>query len=326
MLNYFIKSAPIFGLFVLGISSVTFVHAQNFPDKAVTMVVGFPAGGGTDIVARKVATPLSVMWNQPVVIDNKGGAGGTIATTQVARSAANGHTIMMATMGNMAINQHLYNLTTDPAKELSPITNVVGISFVLVARTGLAANNVEELISMAKKKPNELNYSSSGIGGAPHLAVELFGFMTGTSYTHVVYKGSGPSIADLLAGQVDFTMDSLVQVLPLIKSGRLKALAVLGSKRSPLLPQVPTISESGVSGYEFTNWFGLVAPAQTPKPIIQKLFADVSKVLQSAELRSELEKMGADVINNTPEQFGAQIQSDVLKWGEIVHKANVKAQ
>ncbi len=301
-------------------------HAQSFPEKPVNMVVGFPAGGGTDIVARKLAIPLAQLWNQPVVIDNKGGAGGTIATTQVARSVASGYNIMMATMGNMAINQHLYSMNSDPAKELTPITNVVGISFVLVTRPGLAVNNVEELVALAKKMPNELNYSSSGIGGAPHLAVELFGFMTGTSYTHVVYKGSGPSIADLLAGQVDFTMDSLVQVLPLIKSGRLKAIAVLGAKRSPLLPQVPTIAESGVAGYEFTNWFGLVAPSQTPKPIVHKIYADVSKVLQSPELRLELEKMGADVINNTPEQFGSQIQSDVLKWGEIVRKANIKAQ
>jgi tripartite-type tricarboxylate transporter receptor subunit TctC len=290
------------------------------------MVVGFPAGGGTDIVARKVATPLSVLWGQPVVVDNKGGAGGTIATVQVARAPANGYTVLMATMGNMAMNQHLYPMSIDPAKDLAPITNVVGVSFVLVARPGLAASNVEELIALARKKPGELNYSSSGIGGAPHLATELFASMTGTRFTHVVYKGSGPSIADLLGGQVDFTMDSLVQVLPHIKSGRLKALAVLGAKRSPLLPQVPTVAEAGVPGYEFTNWFGLVAPAQAPRPVIQKLHADVSKVLQSPELRMELEKMGADVINNTPEQFGEQIQSDTQKWGEIIRKANVKAQ
>jgi tripartite-type tricarboxylate transporter receptor subunit TctC len=277
-------------------------------------------------VARKVATPLSVLWGQPVVVDNKGGAGGTIATVQVARAPANGYTLLMATMGNMAMNQHLYPMSIDPAKDLAPITNVVGVSFVLVARPGLAASNVEELIALARKRPGELNYSSSGIGGAPHLATELFASMTGTRFTHVVYKGSGPSIADLLGGQVDFTMDSLVQVLPHIKSGRLKALAVLGAKRSPLLPQVPTVAEAGVPGYEFTNWFGLVVPAQTPKPVIQKLHADVSKVLQSPELRGELEKMGADVINNTPEQFGEQIQSDAQKWGEIIRKANVKAQ
>ena len=277
-------------------------------------------------MARKVAMPLGQGWNQPVVIDNKGGAAGTIATTQVARAAPNGYTIFMATMGNMTINQHLYPMPIDPVKDLTPITNVVGVNFVLVTRPNLGVNTVEELVAMARKSPGALNYSSSGIGGAPHLAVELLSHMSGTRFTHVVYKGSAPSIADLLSGQVDFTMDSLVQVLPLIKSGKLKALAVLGSKRSALLPQVPTVSESGVPGYEFTNWFGLVAPAQTPRPILQKIHADVSKVLQTAELRAELESMGAEVINNTPEQFAEQMRTDNQKWGEVIRKANIKGQ
>ena len=304
----------------------TAVWSQTYPDKPVTLVVGFPAGGGTDIVARKVAMPLGQGWNQPVVIDNKGGAAGTIATTQVARATPNGYTIFMATMGNMTINQHLYSMPIDPVKDLTPITNVVGVNFVLVTRPNLGVNTVEELVAMARKSPGALNYSSSGIGGAPHLAVELLSHMSGTRFTHVVYKGSAPSIADLLSGQVDFTMDSLVQVLPLIKSGKLKALAVLGSKRSALLPQVPTVSESGVPGYEFTNWFGLVAPAQTPRPILQKIHADVSKVLQTAELRAELESMGAEVINNTPEQFAEQMRTDNQKWGEVIRKANIKGQ
>jgi len=304
----------------------TAVWSQTYPDKPVTLVVGFPAGGGTDIVARKVAMPLGQGWNQPVVIDNKGGAAGTIATTQVARAAPNGYTIFMATMGNMTINQHLYPMPIDPVKDLAPITNVVGVNFVLVTRPNLGVNTVEELVALARKSPGALNYSSSGIGGAPHLAVELLSHMSGTRFTHVVYKGSAPSIADLLSGQVDFTMDSLVQVLPLIKSGKLKALAVLGSKRSALLPQVPTVSESGVPGYEFTNWFGLVAPAQTPRPILQKIHADVSKVLQTAELRAELESMGAEVINNTPEQFAEQMRTDNQKWGEVIRKANIKGQ
>ena len=287
-----LKSAIVTTLFL-----ATAVWSQTYPDKPVTLVVGFPAGGGTDIVARKVAMPLGQGWNQPVVIDNKGGAAGTIATTQVARATPNGYTIFMATMGNMTINQHLYSMPIDPVKDLAPITNVVGVNFVLVTRPNLGVNTVEELVALARKSPGALNYSSSGIGGAPHLAVELLSHMSGARFTHVVYKGSAPSIADLLSGQVDFTMDSLVQVLPLIKSGKLKALAVLGSKRSALLPQVPTVSESGVPGYEFTNWFGLVAPAQTPRPILQKIHADVSKVLQTAELRAELESMGAEVIN-----------------------------
>ncbi len=307
-------------------SACLMVSAQSFPDKPINLLVAFPAGGGTDIVARKLAVPLSALWGQSVLVDNKGGAGGTIGTVQVARAPANGYNLLMATMGNMAMNQHLYNMSIDPVKDLAPITNVVGVSFVWVVHPSLPVNNVQELIALAKKKPGELNYSSSGIGGAPHLATELLAHMTGTKFTHVVYKGSSPSITDLMGGQVQFTMDSLVQLLPHIKAGRLKAIAVLGAKRSPLLPQVPTVAESGVTGYEFTNWFGIVAPAQTPKPIIQKLHADISKVLQSADLQSELEKMGADVVNNTPEKFADQIRSDSQKWDEIIRKANIAKQ
>ena len=298
--------------------------AQTFPTKPVTMIVAFPAGGATDIVARKVAQSLSTMWGQPVIVDNKGGAGGTIGTVLAARAEASGHTILMATLGNMAINQHLYTMDIDPTTDLTAITNVVGVTFVLVAHPSLPANNVQELIALAKQKPGALNYSSSGSGGAPHLATELFMSMTGTKFTHVPYKGSGPSFIDLLGGQVHFTMDSLVQSLPYIRSGRLKALAVLGAKRSPLLPSVPTVAESGVPGYEFTNWFGLVAPANTPKNVVAKLHADVSKALQQPELRSQLEKMGADVVNNTPEQFAAQIKADSAKWAKIIKEANVK--
>ena len=249
-----------------------------------------------------------------------------VAAEAVARSAPDGYTVLAATPATQVMRVYMPRTSIDPVKDLAPITNVVGVNFVLVTRPNLGVNTVEELVAMARKSPGALNYSSSGIGGAPHLAVELLSHMSGTRFTHVVYKGSAPSIADLLSGQVDFTMDSLVQVLPLIKSGKLKALAVLGSKRSALLPQVPTVSESGVPGYEFTNWFGLVAPAQTPRPILQKIHADVSKVLQTAELRAELESMGAEVINNTPEQFAEQMRTDNQKWGEVIRKANIKGQ
>lgn len=300
------------------------VAVEAFPAKPVTMIVAFPPGGGTDIVARKVGHSLSVMWGQPVLVDNKGGAGGTIGTANAARSETSGHTILMATLGNMAINQHLYPMDIDPIKALQPITNVVGVNFVLVAHPSLPANNVRELVALAKQKPGELNVSSSGAGGAPHLAAELFMGMTGTKLTHVPYKGSGPSFSDLVGGQVQLTFDSLVQSLPYIQSGRLKAIAVLGAKRSPLLPNVPTMAESGVAGYEFTNWFGLVAPAGVPKAVISKLHADVSKVLAQPELRSQLEKMGADVISNTPEEFGSQMRADTAKWAKIIKDANIK--
>ena len=194
--------------------------ADSYPNKPVNMIVAFPAGGGTDIVARRVAQGLNAAWGQSVIIENKGGAGGTIGTALAARAEPNGYTIMLATLGNMAINPHLYKMDIDPSKDLAAITNVVGVTFVLVAHPSLPANNVQELVALAKQKPGKLNYSSSGMGGAPHLAIELLASMTGTQFTHVPYKGSGPSFTDLVGGQVDFTMDSLVQSLPHIQSGR----------------------------------------------------------------------------------------------------------
>lgn len=300
-------------------------NIQTFPNKPVNLIVAFPAGGGTDIVARKVAQSLSTLWNQPVIVENKGGAGGTIGTALAARAEPNGYTIMLATLGNMAINQHLYKMDIDPVKDLTAITNVVGVDFVLLVNPNLPVKNVQELIALAKQKPGKLNYSSSGMGGAPHLAIELLMSMTGTKFTHVPYKGSGPSIADLVGGQVDFTMDSLVQSLPQIQSGRLKAIAVLSAKRSLLLPDVPTVAESGVPGYEFTNWFGLVAPAQTPPNLIAKLNKDVVHVLAQTDLHTQLEKMGATVNANTPSQFEQQIKSDSMKWGKIIKEGNIKA-
>ena len=308
-----------------GISAPT-VQAETFPARPVTIIVAFPPGGGTDIVARKLSQRRSVRWGQPVIVDNKAGAAGTIGTTAVARADPNGYTLLMATLGNMAINQHLYAMEIDPTKDLTAVTNVVGVDFVMVTNPKLAVSTVGEFLTLARSKPGALNYSSSGIGGAPHLAAELFMSITSARVTQVPYKGSGPSIADLVGGQVDFSFDSLVQCLPQIQAGKLRALAVLGTRRSPLLPDVPTMAEAGVPGYEFTNWFGLVAPARTPRDIIDKLNADVVAALSEPLLRSELEQMGAVVIANTPAQFALQINADSAKWGKIVTEGNIKGQ
>ena len=302
------------------------LHAETFPARPVTIIVAFPPGGGTDIVARKLAQRLSVRWGQPVIVDNKAGAAGTIGTTAVARADPNGYTLLMATLGNMAINQHMYAMEIDPIKDLTAVTNVVGVDFVMVTNPKLAVSTVGEFLTLARSKPGALNYSSSGIGGAPHLAAELFMSITGTRLTQVPYKGSGPSIADLVGGQVDFSFDSLVQCLPQIQAGKLRALAVLGTRRSPLLPEVPTMAESGVPGYEFTNWFGLVAPARTPREIVDKINADVVATLAEPQLRGGLEQMGAAVIANTPAQFALQINADSAKWGKIVTQGNIKGQ
>lgn len=299
---------------------------ETFPNKPVTMIVAFPAGGGTDIVARRVGQALGDMWKQSVIIDNKGGAAGTIGTLAAMKAPADGYNLLMGTMGNLTVNQHLYSMEINPLKGLTAITNVVGVNFVLIANPSFPANNIKELIALGKQKPDFYNYSSSGAGGAPHLAVELFKSMSGAQFKHIPYKGSGPSLNDLMAGHVNFSMDSIVQSLPLIQAGKLKAIAVLGSKRSPLLPNVPTIAESGLPDYEFTNWFGIVVPSQTNKDIVNKLYGDITKVLTQPDMRSQLEKMGAEVINNSPSEFAQQMQNDSNKWAKIIKDAKITAE
>ena len=301
--------------------------AQAFPTKPVRIIVAFPPGGGTDIVARLIAPRLTDAWGQAVVVENRAGASGTIGTEIAARSDPDGHTLFMATMGNMTANQHLYpKMTVDPLQAFAPITKVVDVHFVFIANPALPAESVKELIALAKKRPGELHYSSSGPGGAPHLAVELFKRQAGIDLTHVPYKGSGPGMNDLLGARVMMTMDSLLQSLPHIKSGRLKALAVLGPKRSSLLPEVPTMAEAGVTGYALTNWFGLVAPAGTPKDVLARVHADVTKVLRDLEIQKKISEMGADVVGNMPEEFRAAMRAESAQWAEIIKSANIKAE
>src|SRR5687768_3169955 len=285
--------------------------AHAFPSKPVRIIVAFPPGGGTDIVARLLAPRLTDLWGQPVMVENRAGASGTIGTEIAARADPDGHTLFMATMGNMTANQHLYpKMAVDPLRALAPITKVVDVHFVFIANPTLPANSVKELIELARKQPGQIAYSSSGPGGAPHLAMELFKRQAGVELTHIPYKGSGPGMNDLLGGRVMLTMDSLLQALPHIKAGKLKPLAVLGPKRVAALPEVPTVAESGLPGYALTNWFGLVAPAATPAQIVAQINADVLKVLREDEVRRRISEMGADVVGNTPAAFGAAMRAE----------------
>lgn len=299
---------------------------QSFPVRPVRIVVAFPPGGGVDIVARAVGPKLTEIWRQQVIVDNRAGASGMIGTEFAARSAPDGHTIFIGTMGNLAVNQHLFpKMPVDPLRDFAPITLVVAVHFVMVAHPSLPARNVKELIALAKARPGQINYSSSGAGGAPHLGGELFKIMAKVDLVHVPYKGSGPSFQDLLGGHVSMTFDSLVQSLPYIKGGKLKALAVLGKTRSPLLPDVPSVAET-VPGYDLTNWFGLVAPAATPRDVVAKLNQDWAKVLLNPEVRAKLAGMGADVVGNPPEQFGAFLKAESAKWAKLVKEANIRAE
>jgi tripartite-type tricarboxylate transporter receptor subunit TctC len=300
---------------------------EAFPTKPVKIIVAFPPGGGTDIVARLLAARLGDAWGQPVIVENRAGASGVIGTEVAARAEADGHTLFMATMGNMTANQHLYRkMTVDPLRAFAPITKVVDVHFVLVANPALPAGGVKDLIELGKKRPGEIAYSSSGPGGAPHLAMELFKRRAGVDFTHVPYKGSGPGMNDLIGGRVMLTMDSLVQSLPHIKAGRLKALAVLGPTRAALLPEVPTIAESGLPGYALTNWFGLVAPAATPRETLLQLNNDILKVLKQTDLQKKIADLGADVVGNPAEAFGAAMRAESAQWAEIIKAASIRVE
>ena len=303
------------------------LSAHAFPTKPVKIIVAFPPGGGTDIVARLLAPRLGEAWGQAVIVENRAGASGTVGTEAAARADPDGHTLFMATMGNITANQHLYpKMTLDPLRAFAPITKVVDVHFVFLANPALPANGVQELIELAKKRPGEIAYSSSGPGGAPHLAMELFKRRAGIDLQHVPYKGSGPSFNDLIGGRVMLTMDSLVQSLPHIKGGRLKALAVLGPRRTALLPDVPTVAESGLPGYALTNWFGLLAPAATPKQVLVQLNADVLKILRQEDLQKRIADLGADVVGNSAEEFGAAMRAESAQWAEVIKAAGIRVE
>ena len=301
-------------------------HAQTFPGKPVRIIVAFPPGGGVDIVARAMGPRLTEIWHQPVVVENRPGASGVIGTEAAARAAPDGHTLFIGTLGNLTANQYLYpKMPVDPLRDLAPVTQVVAVHFVMVAHPSLPARNVKDLVALARARPGQINYSSSGPGGAPHLGVELLKSMTKINLVHIPYKGSGPSFVDLLAGQVSLTCDSLLQSLPYIKAGRLRALAVLGGKRSPLLPEIAIVNET-IAGYELTNWFGMTVPAATSRELVGRIYGDVSKVLQQPEFRERIANMGADVVGSPPDQFAAFMKAESAKWGRVIREANIKAE
>ncbi|MSP98608.1 MAG: tripartite tricarboxylate transporter substrate binding protein [Betaproteobacteria bacterium] len=309
------------------LAALPLAHGQDFPRRPVRMIVPFPPGGGADIIARVYSQKLAEAWGQQVLVDNRGGAAGTIGTDIAAKAPADGYTVYLGTMGTLTVNPTLYpRLPFDVAKDFAPLTQLVNVHFVFVVHPSLPARTVKELIALAGTRPGQINFSSSGAGGAPHLAGELFNRLARVDLVHIPYKGSGPSFADLLGGHVSLTFDSIVQALPYIQAGRLRSLAVLGATRSPLLPAVPTMAEAGVSGYELTNWFGLAVPAATPKDIIARLHTAFTQVSQTADLRQKLLGMGAEPVVSTPEAFAAMMQAETAKWAKIVKEAGIKAE
>jgi tripartite-type tricarboxylate transporter receptor subunit TctC len=305
----------------------TAAAADSFPSKPAKIIVAFPPGAATDIVGRILAQKLADMWGQPVIVDNRAGASGTIGTDVVAKAPADGYTMLLGTLGNLAANPSLYrNLPFDMGRDFTPVSLVVMVNFVMVVHPSTPAKTVKELIALAKAQPGQLNYSSSGAGGLPHLAGELFKSMAGVDLVHISYKGSVPSFTDLLGGRITVTIDNLPLALPYIKSGRLRALAVVGPKRQPMLPDVPTMVEAGIPGYELTNWFGLMVPAGTPRDIVTRINTDVAKVLKMPDVRERLLGMAAEPVGSTPEQFSAFLKSETAKWAKVIKDGGITAE
>jgi tripartite-type tricarboxylate transporter receptor subunit TctC len=299
--------------------------AQNYPVKPVKTIVPFPAGGTTDILGRIVAQKLSERLGQPFIIDNRGGAGGNIGADVVAKSAPDGYTLLVGTVGTNAINASLYaKMPYDTARDFVPIGLIAAVPNVLVVHPSLPARSVKELIDLLKSKPGEINFASSGNGTSIHLSGELFKTMAGVSMNHIPYKGSAPALTDLIGGQVQLMFDNLPSSMPHIKAGKLRALAVTSLKRSAALPDVPTIAEAALPGFDASSWFALFAPAGTPKEIIAKLNSELNAILQLADVREKFAAQGAEPTEFNSEQFAAFTHAEQTKWARVVKESGAK--
>jgi tripartite-type tricarboxylate transporter receptor subunit TctC len=311
------------------LAAAAVAHAQGaYPTRAVTMVVPFPPGGGTDTGARIVAQRLSEKWGQPVLVENKGGAAGMIGADQVAKSKPDGYTILMGNIGTQAINPSLYKkLPYDAATAFAPIALVAELPLAMMVNPAVPAKTAKEFIALAKSKPGALSYSSSGAGGAPHLAAEMFKEATGTFILHVPYRGGGPAVADLLAGHVQLSFMTVLEASGQIKSGKLRALAVTSDKRVPALPDVPTLAEAAsLPGFNSISWIGLLAPAGTPKDVIAKISADVRATVAADDVKAKLIELGAVPAASTPEQFQALIEKDRKRYAAIIKDKGITVE
>jgi tripartite-type tricarboxylate transporter receptor subunit TctC len=301
--------------------------AQGYPSKPVRIINPFAAGGGLDVLLRPLAQKLSEGLKQPVVTDNKAGANGMIGSELVAKAAPDGYTLLAGTTGALSLNSIVYpKLSYDPLKDFAPISSFAESGFLLSIHPSVPAQNVQELIALAKARPGELTYASFGVASSSHLLAELFSMVAGIKMVHVPYKGSAPAVVDLLAGQVMLMFDSMQSQMPQVRAKRLRALGLAAVKRSAAAPDIPTLAEAGLPGVEGGSWYGLLAPAGTPREIVERLHAEVRKALAYPELRERFESAGADPVGNTPEEFAAQIRADIEKWGRVVRAADIRAE
>lgn len=300
-------------------------HAQIYPSKPVRMIVPFAAGGALDIVARSVGERLSGALGQQVVVDNRGGAGGAIGTEIAARAAPDGHTLLTGHIGTHAINVNLYpKLGYHPVRDFAPITLVAMFPLGLFVHPSLPAQSVPELIALAKSRPGQINFASAGSGGPTHMAGEMLKAMARIDIVHVPYKGNAAALNDLLGGRVHLFFSNLVTAMPHARSGRLRAIAVSTAKRSQQAPELPTIAESGVPGYEVTNWIGMLAPAATPRAIVLRLNRDIAAILNASDMKENFRAQGMDLVSSTPEEFAAFIRSEMTKWRRVVEESGAK--
>ncbi len=301
--------------------------AQAWPERPVRIIVGYPPGGGTDLVARLVQQPLSTRWGQPVVIDNRPGANAIIATEAVAKAKPDGYTLLMAYATELAVNPAtMKKLPYDPVRDFTPIMQLASAPLVLALHPAVAAKDVRELVALAKAKPGTLSYSSSGSGSVHHFAGELFKLQTGTDLLHVPYKGSGPAAADAVAGQVQANFASVASVLRFVQAGRLRALAVTSKKRSSQMPDVPTMVEAGLADFELTSWYGLLAPAGTPPALVAKIHADMTAVLGGAEIQKSFDVQGLDMAGGSPQAFAEFVRAEAAKFSRIAKAGSISVE
>jgi len=320
------------GLHIAGIALASVVAAmpaiaaEPYPSKPVRIIVGFPPGGATDLVMRLMTSKYTQLLKEQFIVDNRPGANGVIGTDLAAKAAPDGHTIHLATIGTLVISPAITKVPYDPFKDLAPVSQVVSLQNIFIVHPSLPVKTLKDLISLAKSKPGKFNYATSGTGSPGHLAAELFKSMTTVNMVHVPYKGGGPAMTDLIAGHVEIFVAVISTAVPQVKAGKARALAVTGAKRAEALPDVPTVAESGLKGYEATNWYGLVVPSATPKPIIDRLNEATVKILNMPDIRKSLLDRGIDAAPSSPEEFAGYIRRENEKWVKVIKAVGIKAE
>jgi tripartite-type tricarboxylate transporter receptor subunit TctC len=308
-------------------STTAIAQPAAYPTKPIRIVVAYTPAGATDILARTIGQKLTEAWGQAVIIDNRPGANGNIGTEYAAKATPDGYTLLMVTAGTHGINPGLYRkLGFDAVKDFAPVSLVAMVPNVFVVNNAVPTKDLKEFIAYAKANQGKLNYGSPGNGSTAHLSMELFKSMTGIQMVHVPYKGSAGVLADLIGGQIVVTMDNMPPYVPQVKAGKIRALAVSPARRSPALPDVPTVAEAGVPGYDSGAWFGLVAPANTPKDLVDKLSREIARILKLPDVSARLADLGAEAVGSTPEQFFAHIKAEIAKWAKVIRDANVELQ